>query len=194
MMVDSEKLTKKCCECHKVFTADNFHKDKAKKLGLASRCKDCAKHAVKVWKDQNRKHANESARLWQRKNADKRKEIAKRYANNLPEGVRAARLREWRNANPEKNRAALAKRRSQKKNSNEHYTDVDVKNRLRWQQYKCACCKTDVSQSYHVDHIIPLAAGGTNDKLNIQILCPSCNLTKNAKDPISFMQSKGYLL
>jgi hypothetical protein len=30
--------------------------------------------------------------------------------------------------------------------------------------------------------------------LNVQLLCPPCNLKKHAKDPIQFMQERGFLL
>lgn len=40
----------------------------------------------------------------------------------------------------------------------------------------------------------PLARGGTNQRTNLQLLCPPCNLSKSAKDPIDFMQSRGFLL
>ena len=47
---------------------------------------------------------------------------------------------------------------------------------------------------HHVDHIVPLAKGGQHVASNIQILCPTCNVRKSAKDPIDFMQSRGFLL
>ena len=62
------------------------------------------------------------------------------------------------------------------------------------QKNKCAVCRADASVSYHVDHIVPLASGGSNDISNIQILCPSCNTSKGAKDPVVFMHSRGFLL
>ena len=40
----------------------------------------------------------------------------------------------------------------------------------------------------------PLALGGSNDKANLQLLCPTCNAKKSAKHPIDFMQSRGLLL
>lgn len=58
---------------------------------------------------------------------------------------------------------------------------------------RCACCRKRLAD-FHVDHIVPLARGGTNDRRNMQVLCPSCNLDKGANDPIEFAQRQGRLL
>lgn len=62
------------------------------------------------------------------------------------------------------------------------------------QHGRCAVCHTDVIEKHHLDHIVPIALGGTNDRSNFQLLCPSCNLSKSAKDPVAFMQERGKLL
>ena len=52
--------------------------------------------------------------------------------------------------------------------------------------YQCQSChKIDLSaKSLQVDHILPLARGGTNDFSNFQTLCSRCNLQKSDKiDP-----------
>ena len=61
------------------------------------------------------------------------------------------------------------------------------------QQGKCAVCRLKV-EKMHLDHIFPLAGGGSNDDSNIQLLCPACNQSKSAKHPVEFMQSRGFLL
>ena len=33
-----------------------------------------------------------------------------------------------------------------------------------------------------IDHIVPKSKGGTNDRLNLRILCTPCNTTKGVKD------------
>ena len=62
------------------------------------------------------------------------------------------------------------------------------------QRGKCPICKERLGQNWHLDHIVPIALGGSNTDENVQLLCPTCNLAKNAKHPVEFMQSKGFLL
>jgi 5-methylcytosine-specific restriction endonuclease McrA len=73
---------------------------------------------------------------------------------------------------------------------------VGISKKLRsLQKGKCACCKTELKKTKeHLDHIVPLARGGTSNDENLQLLCAKCNLEKKARCPIEFMQSKGYLL
>lgn len=62
------------------------------------------------------------------------------------------------------------------------------------QKWRCACCGTSIRQAKHLDHIVPLSKGGQHDKLNVQFLCPPCNMKKHSKDPVDFMREQGFLL
>lgn len=84
--------------------------------------------------------------------------------------------------------------RARKLNAVGSHTEEEVIEILHLQKCKCAICKKSLKKGYHVDHIVALSKGGSDYKDNLQMLCPTCNLKKSAKDPIKFMQSKGYLI
>jgi 5-methylcytosine-specific restriction endonuclease McrA len=48
--------------------------------------------------------------------------------------------------------------------------------RREWKDDRCAWCNT--VDELVLDHIIPVAAGGSNDRTNSQTLCQTCNLWK----------------
>lgn len=73
------------------------------------------------------------------------------------------------------------------------YARADIDRLHRLQRGKCAGCKC-VLVKYHIDHVTPLALGGSNWPSNLQLLCPTCNMQKNAKPPIKWQQERGYLL
>lgn len=56
---------------------------------------------------------------------------------------------------------------------------------FRRDNYRCRACGCSHNETaLQVDHIIPLARGGSNDMSNLQTLCQSCNGSKGAKfDP-----------
>ncbi len=66
------------------------------------------------------------------------------------------------------------------------------------QKGKCPVCKSklilDGEKKFHIDHVVPLSAGGTNTDDNVQLLCFECNVSKGAKPSHVFMQSRGFLL
>ncbi len=78
------------------------------------------------------------------------------------------------------------------------HTALDIADILTSQGGKCAyfthCGAEITNKNQHVDHIIPLLAGGSNGRHNLQILCKTCNLSKGAKDPLIHCRSLGWLL
>ena len=53
------------------------------------------------------------------------------------------------------------------------------------QQWKCSMCRQLLPAHHHVDHIRPLHFGGTNDRDNLQCLCPNCHQEKTSKERLS---------
>lgn len=103
-------------------------------------------------------------------------------------------VKKWDQKNKEY-RALNEQNRRARKLKNGGTLSNGLKSRLfELQKGKCACCGEPLGNDYHMDHIMPIARGGSNEDWNIQLLRRDCNISKNAKHPIDFMQSRGFLL
>lgn len=79
-------------------------------------------------------------------------------------------------------RAASQRRRALERNAPGSHNAQDIELQFRSQNGLCWWCEKSLSR-YHVDHVIPLSRGGSNDPQNLVISCPSCNDSKGAKLP-----------
>lgn len=93
-------------------------------------------------------------------------------------------------------RVAASTRRARKKLAGGSHTQGEILVLAERQKHRCAepSCNQSIRKKFHVDHVMPLALGGHNGILNIQLLCPTCNQRKSAKDPIAWAQENGRLL
>lgn len=106
-------------------------------------------------------------------------------------GKAAARLRAYRAKNPDKVREFTKRRNSRKIGRLPRGTVQRIR---EMQRGRCAICRASIKAGYHLDHIMPLALGGEHAPRNIQLLCETCNVRKNAKHPITYMRELGRLL
>jgi 5-methylcytosine-specific restriction endonuclease McrA len=79
-------------------------------------------------------------------------------------------------------------RRARIKGNGGSHTVQDIQEQLKRQKHKCYYCSAkfkmkDNNYIYHIDHVIPVAKGGSNDMSNIVLACPKCNQTKNDRLP-----------
>lgn len=188
-----------CSKCKEYKAASEFHKGK-------EQCKSCRKATAQAYYLKNRDKILRAAAEYQSLNP----EVSRKKARKFYKGNGKQKHKEWAKKNRPKMRVTEEKyrlknlvkfrikeshRRALKNNSAGSYTSLDIKEILKLQKSKCACpCRRSLAAGYHVDHILPLSKGGSNDRKNIQLLYPSCNMSKGAKDPIVFMQSMGMLL
>jgi len=135
---------------------------------------------MKAWRDENKEHCINYSKSYYSVQENKERHAVARNA--------------WSKSHPEIRSAYERNRNARKRESSGTHTTADINNLLVLQRNKCAACNKSISKGYHVDHIIALSNGGSNDKYNLQLLCAHCNCSKHAKDPIDFMQSRGMLL
>lgn len=155
----------------------------------------------RAWYAANSEYKKQKAKEWYENNIDKAQESARirgnaSYAAN-PE-IHLARQKEYRSKNPEAMAALSRKYKANRKGATGSHTGKDILFIFNSQRGLCANCNKKLFKSgknkYHVDHVIALARGGSNWPDNLQCLCPSCNMSKGAKDPIAWAQENGRLL
>lgn len=215
--------TKVCTKCGETKPLSAYWALAASKDGRAWYCKQCSSSASANWRKANKEtlkiskaehhaakkdHYNAKSKEWYRANLEYARGKLKEYRDAHVEELRAYSV-EWRKNNLEKSRSGVAEyqakhpemrkasrqnRRAKIKQADGVITKSVVLKLLKLQRGKCAVCKCEASGNYHIDHIYPLSKGGSNVIENLQLLCPACNLSKSAKHPIDFMQSKGFLL
>ncbi len=170
--------TKGCVECQRAadiaWRAAN--PDKSRAVYATYRAKTQEKRAA--YRAENRERISEYAAAWRTANRERCREYE------------AA----WRAANPEKDMAKARNRRARKRNADGTCSADEAAAIRVVQRDRCAYCSVKLRGGGHLDHIVPLSKGGSNWPSNQQWLCGSCNLSKQAADPIDFARRKGFLI
>lgn len=140
----------------------------------------------RAYRIDNKERMVETWDKWLAANKDKRAEDISAWREANPDYSRVYRLE-----NPEIIRNIAARRRAGL------IGEISlgwIPKLLELQRWTCVVCQKDLRYGYHIDHIYPVSKGGENVDYNLQALCPKCNLEKHDRDPIDFMQSRGFLL
>lgn len=156
--------------------------------------------ARKRYKEKRRAEKPPTVRQWweyftpeQRAEMRREKRNAKQRAKRARLGVVPKRVL----SADERKKAKAAARKNRKvaeRGADGRFSAEDIERIHKAQKYRCVICRCDTRESRHIDHIVPLASGGSNWPENLQILCPRCNIRKSNKDPVEFMQEVGFLL
>jgi 5-methylcytosine-specific restriction endonuclease McrA len=95
----------------------------------------------------------------------------------------------WRQENPSKVAAVNSRRRAAKKAASGTILAVEIEALMEG-----ACCNYCLSaERLERDHVVPLARGGSDTLANSQVLCRSCNASKNTKNHDEYMDYLGVI-
>ena len=188
---------RECKACKKAkaakYVLENPEASKARSAAwyANNRTKAAAAHAAYRLANAQKKRADTAA--WRLANPERSKAYAEAWRIKNKEKLRAQNAERYA-ANPEAARIHWRNRRARKKEVGGNLSRGLAEKLWNLQKGSCACCKEPLGDNYHLDHIMPLALGGTNTDDNIQLLRAVCNLQKSTKHPVDFMQSRGFLL
>lgn len=206
--VNRPKNREKAREYATQWRLDNLERSRELARECAKRNPEGRRAAGKRWRTNNPGRAKELSRRdkekfglarkaasakWQAANKERRADAARARRAANPEKFLEYK-RKWSSENPEKIAAGRVRRRAARKNAGGSHTAEDLARIRLSQRGRCAICKAKLSGFGSVDHITALSRGGSDNPSNLQIVCRSCNSQKHAKDPIEFMQSRGFLL
>jgi 5-methylcytosine-specific restriction endonuclease McrA len=177
------KTMKKCSNPNCKEAKPQFSKNKTKKDGLNNQCKVCVKKLAAKRYIRNREKTLKNNHKWWAEHAD------------LSAQIKA----EWRKRNPEKNQE-LSRSYRQKNIERVRMLDrVQASKRRAWKhgvesdgstladlielnpQLICYLCNQEITGDIHIDHVIPLARGGSDTIDNKALTHPFCNMSKGAK-------------
>lgn len=156
-------------------------------------CKPCARECARKYREADPQRHRDSSRKWAAANRDKVRENNSNWYKANKDWA-AEQNRNWQKVNPEKRKVINQNRRAKVRASGGKLSSNIVQTLMALQKGKCACCGKSLKQGHHLDHIIPIALGGTNTDGNVQLLTPKCNLSKGAKHPVDYMRTKGKLI
>jgi 5-methylcytosine-specific restriction endonuclease McrA len=154
---------------------------------------DRAAQARAGWAERNPGKHDEFTRAWRARNPERVRETKAAWRERNRELTREQ-SKAWKAANPEKARQHVRERRARSMQCDGKLSADIVQKLIVLQKGKCPCCGKPLGEDFHLDHVQPLARGGLNTDANVQLLRSECNHKKHAKDPIDFMQERGFLL
>jgi len=196
-MAAADGSTKRCPKCESSKPVSEFGVSKQRPDGLRGWCKACHNASERArWSrlsDEAKASTLARHKRWRKQHPELMRQYVRDHQKRNPEKTFANYIR-WRSNNKKTVRAWARASAARRKGAAGKYTKADIALLMRAQRGRCAYCGTHIKKKFHVDHIQPIALGGSNDRRNLQLTCAKCNCSKKAQDPIEYAQSIGRLL
>jgi len=151
---------------------------------------------LRVWRAANPDKFRQHLKSYREKHAEDIKAYKARYNKDNAERIRQQKA-EWHERNKEKvreqqrawrqaNKLSILERNARRRAVKLSRTIGDIDLEALTANMQCGICGGVIEDNYHIDHIIPLARGGSHTQSNLQLAHPICNLKKKDKLPNDF--------
>ena len=184
-------MYRKCNKCQKYKVFDEYYNSISHTGGIQNKCKSC----FSLYQKQNKDKIKEYRRCYSIENKETIKEKNKNWVKNNRERYNK-RMSDRKINNPifKLQHNLRSSNHQNLKRALEYYNNgksdkLPTKSPSRMllklyeiQNHNCPYCSNNMKDDIHIDHIIPLSKGGSNEVYNLILCCSSCNLRKNAKE------------
>lgn len=171
----------RCRACGKLKLPGEFQIDRTRGNGLRTDCKLCRKETRRsdyvatrertlavnaAWHARHREEHAAMNERWRRENRARHRELVQRWNLNHPQVLSAYR----------------ANRRARQRGAPGWATPEQIQARIDYYGGRCWMCRADFDA---LDHVKPLARGGSSWPANLRPACTRCNASKGDRWPLA---------
>lgn len=193
-------MLKTCTKCNISQPLSNFTKKAATSDGINYQCKTCTKEYRAFYNQQNKEALLKKSKEYKKNHPEKIKQQTKKYYEQNKDKLKVKNdkynaVNKDKKANynkiyytSEKGKVALANSRHRRRTITQS-SDISTSQLLTVKKYALNCYWCGISLQTiipHIDHYYPLSKNGQHVINNIVLACPTCNLSKNDKNPADF--------